>query len=91
MIGSRECFLGGTISCGLKLLHHVLLEVKDHAQLVSVMRDNIKFAPRSFLDDGLDEATQHVRNQQLRDLGENGVAHHLSRVTVKIIHHWPGI
>ena len=26
-------------------------------------------APRSFLDDGLDEATQHVRNQQLRDLG----------------------
>lgn len=26
-------------------------------------------APCSFLDDGLDEATQHVRNQQLRDLG----------------------
>lgn len=29
MIGSRGCFLEGTISCGLKLLHHVLLEVKD--------------------------------------------------------------
>lgn len=24
-------------------------------------------------------------------LGEDGVVHHLSRVTVKIIHHWPGI
>lgn len=32
------------------------------------MRDSIKFVPRGFLDDGLDEATQNVRNQQLQDL-----------------------
>ena len=69
MIVSREFFLGGTISRGINLLHHVLLEVQDHAQLVSVMRDSIESSPGCFLDDGLDEATQHVRSQQLQDLG----------------------
>lgn len=69
MIGNRDFFLGGTISRGIKLLHHVLFEVQDHAQLVSVMRVNIEFSPGCFQDNYLDDATQQVRNQQLQDLG----------------------
>lgn len=69
MIVVRDFFLEGTISRGIKLLYHVLFEVQNHTQLVSVRRNGIEGSPGCFLDDGLDYATQHVRGQQFQDLG----------------------
>ncbi|OJJ81534.1 uncharacterized protein ASPGLDRAFT_76120 [Aspergillus glaucus CBS 516.65] len=57
---TREILLDGTISCGLKLLKHVLFEIKDHAHLPTA----------NFQDNALDSVTEELRLQELRDLGQ---------------------
>ena len=64
----REYLLGGTNLCGLKLLQHVLLEIKDHAHLVSTMKEGIGRPTANFQGNSLDRVTEELRLQKLQDL-----------------------
>lgn len=66
MIVNREYLLEGTISCGLKRLQHVL-EIKGHTHLVSTMQEGIKRPTTDFIENALDDVTEELRLQELRD------------------------
>lgn len=70
MVGTRDCLLWGTVSCGLKLLYYVL-EIKDHRHLVSTMQENIRRPTINFFEDALDSVTEELRLQELRDLEQD--------------------
>lgn len=60
MTGSRESWLWGSVTRGLKLLQYVLFKVKDRTHLVSTMPDHIELATANFQDEGLDDVVQGV-------------------------------
>lgn len=69
---NREYLLVGTVSRGFELLQYILFEAKDHTHLVSTMQEYISGPTLNFQDETLDEATQDIRHQELREAGRRG-------------------
>lgn len=63
MIDTRDLLLEGILSRGLELLHDVLFKIKDHAQLVSTMQEQISQARSDSLEDILDNTPQSRRRR----------------------------
>ncbi|PWY90594.1 hypothetical protein BO94DRAFT_623342 [Aspergillus sclerotioniger CBS 115572] len=61
----RHSLLYGTISRGLRLLHTVFCNIRDHEHLVSTMQDRISWPAGSFLEhEALGQSAQTIRRRQ---------------------------
>ncbi|KAK4234785.1 hypothetical protein C8A03DRAFT_37412 [Achaetomium macrosporum] len=59
----RSNYLGGTVMCGLELLHTVLFKMRDHEHLVTTMQKSISLDGQLF-DGALLQATQWKRHEE---------------------------